>query len=139
MSGRASLLLTSALLAVVVTLSGCNLGSAEDRFVRPGSPRTSPTGGFTAEIQNGPERDGAPSWVVVVRDSAGGEVFRDDFAYSIRHRIGVTWRSDRDQLWIVSTEAGTHYVQQGAGQRWDKRAVTQDTRDQVPEEIAKLR
>jgi hypothetical protein len=129
-------------LAVVLLLAGCSMfgrsTDRQDRFVRPGAPRTSPSGTFTASVVPGPRQNGVDTLVVVITDRAGAEVFRDDYAYSSRHGVGVTWLSDRDQLWILSSDVGTSYVEPTGG-RWTKVAITPETRADIPAEIDKLR
>jgi hypothetical protein len=121
-----------------LVLAGCPSREAE-RFVRPGSPRSSPSGAFTASLQAGAEQDGVAMWVVVIAQADGAEVFRDNHAYSARHGVGVTWLSARDQLWILSADEGNAYVQKSNdGRSWVKVMLGPSNRDSVPEEIARL-
>ncbi len=61
-----------------------------------------------------------PTWIVVITDRAGREVFRDNDAYSSRHGVGITWRSGKDELWLLSSDVGTSYVRQDAEGAWRK-------------------
>lgn len=47
------------------------------------------------------------SWIVVITERAGREVFRDGEAYSSRHGVGITWLTDTDELWVLSSDVGT--------------------------------
>jgi hypothetical protein len=137
----ARLSLVGASVAVVLALAGCLMsrgsGSGEDRFVRPGAPRNSPSGSFTASVVPGPDQDGVATTIVVISDATGKEVFRDNYAYSNRHGVGVTWLSTQDQLWILSSDVGSAHVDRtDAG--WTKTMVTPETKASVPEEITRL-
>ena len=127
--------------ALVLVLAGCSIfgrsGGRQDRFARPGAPRTSPSGAYIASVVPGPPENGVDTLVVVITDGSGLEVFRDDYAYSTRHGVGVTWLSDRDQLWILSADVGHSYVEIRDG-RWTKVDITPETSDSVPGEIADL-
>jgi hypothetical protein len=95
---------------------GCGMfRSLDERFVVPDRPRHSPSGEFLALVEDGPVQNGVRTWVVVLVDSDGAEVFRDDYAYSTRHGVGVTWLSDEDQVWILSGDVGTAYVEREVG------------------------
>ncbi|MGH3937378.1 MAG: hypothetical protein ACRDTG_01885 [Pseudonocardiaceae bacterium] len=134
------LLLLGALTAV---LAGCAalFGSdrVNERFARPEHPRTSPSGQFVAHVEFGPEQNGVLTWVVVITDRGGHEVFRDNYAYSSRHGVGITWLSGKDQLWLLSSDVGTSSVQQDAGSTWRKEYPRLGHFDQdVPPEIREL-
>jgi hypothetical protein len=130
-------------LAVVLALAGCAIfgrtAKDEDRFVRPDSPRTSPSGSFVASVEDGPRQDGVGTLVVVISDDAGAEVFRDQYAYSTRHGVGVTWLSGHDQLWILSSDVGTAHVDRRDDGTWTKTAITPETKGDIPQEIADLK
>jgi len=121
-------------------MSACGMfgRSKDDRFVRPDAPRSAPSGEFTASVENGPGQNGVKTWIVVIKDRGGREVFRDDYRYSTRHGVGVTWLSNRDQLWILSSDVGRAYVERGADGVWTKTKITPETRKSVPEEIDRL-
>jgi hypothetical protein len=125
-----------------VSLAGC--GSARrsseppDRFVGAGSPRTSPSGQFVASVKDGPDQNGVPTWIVVIATASGRVVFEDDEAYSRRHGVGVTWLSNHDQLWILSSDVGTAHVDRAGAGAWVKTTITPDTVTTVPDEIARL-
>lgn len=106
--------------------------------MRPGSPRASPSGRFSAALVSGPRQNGVETLVVVIKDQSRDEVFRDDRAHSARHGVGVTWATGRDQLWILSADQGTSYVED-LGDGWQRVEITPETRDRVPAEIANLR
>jgi hypothetical protein len=133
--------LAAASVALVLVLAGCAIfgrsGGRQDRFARPGSPRPSPSGAYIASVVPGPPENGVDTLVVVITDQSGHEVFRDDDAYSTRHGVGVTWLSDRDQLWILSADVGHSYVEIRDG-RWAKVDITPETTASVPGEIASL-
>jgi hypothetical protein len=128
------------LVLVVSVVSACSLfgRGGQDRFVREDAPRTSPSGQFTASLKPGPEQSGVKTWAVVISDKDGGEVFRDPRNYSDRHGVGVTWLSSADQLWILSSDIGTSYVERQGG-AWVKTEITPETRDRIPDEIQKLK
>lgn len=127
--------------ALAVTWSGGDGGAAgtreDDRFVRPGAPGVAPSGAVTAYTEPGPEQDGVSTWVVVLRDRGGAEVFRDDYAYSDRHGVGVTWLSTADQLWVLSADVGDAHVDR-VGTGWVKTVLTPGTVGDKPEEIRRL-
>ena len=133
--------LVAASVALVLVLTGCAIfgrsGGRQDRFARPGAPRTSPSGEYIASVVAGPPENGVETLVVVITDRSGREVFRDDDAYSTRHGVGVTWLSDRDQLWILSADVGHSYVEAQDG-RWTKVDITPESTASIPGEIADL-
>lgn len=108
-----------------------------DRFVRPDAPKAAPSGTYTAHAEAGPDQNGVATWVVVIRDRSGTEVFRDDYAYSTRHGVGITWLSTADQLWVLSADVGDAHVDRtDAG--WSKTKLTPSTLGDKPEEIRRL-
>ncbi len=114
-------------------------GQKDERFATPDHPLPSPSGGYVAAPEMGPEQNNVQTWVVVIRDRSGTEVFRDDYAYSTRHGVGVTWLSTADQLWILSGDVGTAHVDRMPDGTWRKTAITPETVGQVPAEIAQLK
>lgn len=126
--------------AVLLVLAGCGgKGTArDDRFVRPGVPKPSPSGGYTAYAENGPAQNGVATWIAVVRDNSGAEVFRDNYAYSTRQGIGFTWLSGRDQLWLLSADVGDAHVDRKSDGSWAKTVITPETSGDVPDEIRQL-
>ncbi|MHC9294436.1 hypothetical protein ACRCUN_18375 [Mycobacterium sp. LTG2003] len=126
-------------LVVAIALSGCAWFGGDggrDRFVAPGSPKLSPSGDYTAAVDTGAAQNGVETWVALIIDESGAEVFRDDYAYSTRHGTGVTWLSTHDQLWLLSRDVGAAHVDRGTDGSWRKTAVTPETR--VPTEIREL-
>lgn len=81
---------------IVGILSGCGLfggGSSrrDDRFAQPDHPKDSPSGQYSVSVDMGPNENGVDTWAAVIRDKATGtEVFRDSYAYSSRHGVGIT-------------------------------------------------
>lgn len=139
-SGRLVLggLLAGAIAAA--SIIGCSSRQPlDERFVLPDRPLLSPSGEFAAQVDDGPVQNGVHTWVVVITDATGSEVFRDDYAYSTRHGVAVTWLSTRDQLWILSADVGTSYVGPGADGVWVKIGITPETLDSIPDEIEILR
>lgn len=129
---------------VVVVTAGCGMfgrgGKAQDRFVRPGAPRTSPTGAFVASVEETDSGSGSvKTWTTVVVNASGAEVFRDTYAYSTRHALAVTWLSTKDQLWILSSDVGTAHIEPATDGKWVKTAITPQTRPDIPEEISDLK
>jgi hypothetical protein len=131
--------LIAAVMALLVAALGCT-PAEQDRFVGPGEPRVSPSGDHTATVEERADEHGVPSWTVVITEASGTEVFRDDEAYSAgrNHGVGVIWLSDRDQLWILSSDIGRAHVERDASGSWTKTAITPQTRDSIPQEIADL-
>lgn len=133
-----------AVTAVVGVLAGCTAlfgsdRSADERFARPGHPRTSPSGEFVAHAELGPEENGVQTRIVVITERGGHEVFRDTEPYSSRHGVGITWLTDTDELWILSADVGTSYVQQDTDGTWSKEYPRLDHyNDDVPAEIQDL-
>ncbi|MBU8810941.1 hypothetical protein [Mycolicibacterium goodii] len=126
--------------AVMVVLSGCQpLGAhhGAERFVRPGSPRVSPSTIYTAAVDRGPVHDGVETWVAVIIDESGAEVFHDDHAFSAGHETDITWLSNEDQLWLLSREVGSAHVDRHPDGRWIKTTVSPDA-DSMPAEIREL-
>lgn len=129
-------------IAIAALVAGCGLfGRADrtaDRFVRPGQPKSSPSGSYTAFADYGPEDHGVTTWVAVIKDAAGNEVFRDEDNYSSRHGVGITWLSTEDQLWLLSSDVGTAHVDRSADGTWVKTWMNPETIGTVPEEIKSL-
>jgi hypothetical protein len=119
--------LLAALAALLVVLTGCG-GDREDRFVRPGAPKASPSGNFVAHAESASE--------VKVTDRDGGEVFRKSYEYATSYRddaIGVVWLSTEDQLWVLVPGGRTsERVEAGPDGVW--RAVEAE----LPGEITRL-
>jgi hypothetical protein len=114
-------------------------GRGDGRFATPERPMASPSGRYTAEVTLGPEENGVKTWMVRIRESQSGQlVFTDDYAYSTRHPLRITWLSTADQLWLVSGDVGTSHVDPQPDGTWTKKAVTPDDRAAVPEEIRQL-
>ncbi|MGH3751694.1 MAG: hypothetical protein ACRDRP_03190 [Pseudonocardiaceae bacterium] len=135
------------LIAVAIaaaTLPGCAAlfggnRDADERFARPGQPRTSPSGAFVARADLGPQQNGVPTWLVVITDRAGRELFRDTEAYSSRHGVGITWLTGADQLWVLSSDVGTSTVQRDVTGVWSKRYPRPGHfNEDVPSEIRDL-
>lgn len=132
------------IIAVVSVLAGCTAlfgadRNVDGRFVRPEQPQTSPSGEFVAHAELGPEQNGVQTWIVVITEPGGREVFRDTEAYSSRHGVGITWLTGTDQLWLLSADVGTSYVQRNVDGAWRKdypRPGHYD--DDVPTEIRDL-
>lgn len=128
-------------LLIAGTLGGCGIlgGSsrgADDRFARPDHPRDSPSGHYTASVDLGRNQNGVDTWVAVIRNNTTGtEVFRDPYAYSTRHGIGITWLSTNDQLWLLSGDVGTSHVDRQPDGTWVKANIYPDTAGDIPEEI----
>lgn len=137
--------ITTVTIAVAVAvLAGCTAlfgtgRGADERFARPGQPQTSPSGEFVAQADLGPEQNGVQTWIVVITERDGREVFRDAEAYSSRHGVGITWLTGTDQLWVLSADVGTSYVQQDAAGTWRKQYPRPGHDDEdVPTEIRNL-
>jgi len=133
--------LAGVLVVALIVVAGCSLfgSDSDDRFVDVGRPKESPSGAFTASLEEGPEQNGVETHIVVISDADGREVFRDDYAYSTRHGVRVTWLSSDDQLWILSSDVGTAHVDRQEDGTWTKTAITPETADTIPAEIADLR
>jgi len=102
----------AALVALLLVLAGCG-GGREDRFVRPGEPRESPSGNFVAHAENGSE--------VRVTDRDGADVFRKSYEYATSSRadgIGVVWLSEVDQLWVLVPGDTSERVEAGPDGVW---------------------
>jgi hypothetical protein len=141
---RAVLTAAAAVALVVMIASGVWIAFDRpairgDRFVQPGSSKPAPSGQYTAAAENGPVQNGVATWVVLVRDTSGAEVFRDDYAYSLRHGVGITWLSSADQLWVLSADVGTAHIDRAPDGSWHKTLITPETVATIPEEIRNLR
>lgn len=138
-------------LATVSALSGCqprDMDNAHrtpaqaealprERLVAPDRPQQAPSGGFQARFVAGPPQGSVKTWLVVVADSAGTEVFRDSQPYSARHAVAAIWLSTADQLWVLSSDVGMAKVDRDAAGRWHKTTITPETLASVPPEIAR--
>lgn len=123
------------ILAVVAIVAGC--GTGEDGaapIVTPDRSQASPSGTYTAYVQEGPEENGVKTWVLLVRDQAGKEVFRDRSAYSTRNGVMISWLStEPEQLWVYSGDVGVHKIAPGAKGGWTRTGVETEN---VPAEIS---
>lgn len=123
------------ILAVIAIAVGC--GKSDDAaaaIVTPNQAQTSPSGTYTAYVQEGPEENGAKAWVVLVRDQAGNEVFRDRSAYNPRDGLMISWLStEPEQLWVYSGDVGVHKIAPGAKGGWTRAGVETEN---VPAEIS---
>jgi hypothetical protein len=147
-SRRTIILAVTVALTVLTTMTGCGLfgigqsdsarGRYDERFVLLNRPHKSPSGQYIASVIAGPDQNGVATRVVVISDSAGKEVFHDDMPYSVRHGLGVTWLSTKDQLWILSGDIGTSYLQSD-GSTWTRTSITPETTKDIPEEIQDLK
>lgn len=125
--------------AVAALVAACGLfGKSDrtnDRFVQPGQPKMSPSGSYTALADHGPEENGVATWVAVIQDKFGKEVFRDTETYSTRHGVGITWLSNADQLWLLSSDVGTAHVDRNPDGTWTKTWMNPQTVKDIPAEI----
>ena len=116
----------AALFALLV-LTGCG-SDREDRFARPGAPKSSPSGNFVAHAESASE--------VRVTDRNGGEVFKKSYEYATSYRndgIGVVWMSTKDQLWVlVPGERKSERIEAGPDGVW------QAVEAELPGEITRL-
>lgn len=128
------------LLALV--LIACDRTSPPDKddnkLVTPGHSAVSPSGNFTAYVENGPDDNKVKTWVPVIRDKSGTEVFRDGKdeygPYSTRHTTYVAWLSTKpNELWIYSGDVGTFFISPGQDGKW-----TKEHAGVVPQEIKDL-
>jgi hypothetical protein len=111
----------------------------DKRFATPERSVVSPSGRYTAEVIFGPEQNGVRTWIARIRDGRSGElVFVDDYAYSTRHRLRITWLSTADQLWLISGDVGTSHVDAEPDGSWTKTPIGPGGRANVPEEIRRL-
>lgn len=134
--------LLAGLVAVSAIVAGCSLfGQSKsldgDRFVRPDHPVDSPSGQYTAAVEHGPAENGVETWIPVIRDKNGTEVFRDDHdsyaPYSTRSVLYVTWLSSKPaELWVYSGDVGEFATSQQADGTWAKRG------EAAPKEITDL-
>ncbi|MGI8647788.1 MAG: hypothetical protein ACR2JX_06145 [Mycobacteriales bacterium] len=129
--------------ALVAILMGCGTSdrtnAQEERFVGIGKPKLSSSGLYTASVKFGPEENSVKTWIAVINDTSGTEVFRDDYAYSPRHRLTITWLSGHDQLWILSSDVGTSHIDRQPDGTWKKIDITPETLGEVPAEINQYR
>lgn len=135
------LLTVLALLAAALT--GCSLfGSSRppkdtDRLVTPDHSVASPSGEYTASVEYGAEENGVRTWIPVIHDKSGKEVFRDDHddysPYSTRQKLLITWLSSKPaELWVYSGDVGTFVITAQPNGTWGKQGAT------APEEITDL-
>lgn len=134
--------LLAALVAVSAIVAGCSLfGQSKsldgDRFARPDHPVDSPSGQYTAAVESGPTENGVETWIPVIRDKNGNEVFRDvhdSYApYSTRSVLYVTWLSSKPaELWVYSGDVGEFAISQQPDGTWAKRV------EAAPKEITEL-
>ncbi|WP_156213060.1 hypothetical protein [Lentzea aerocolonigenes] len=116
-------------LAAVLALflvAGCG-SDREDRFARPGAPKTSPSGKFVAHAESASE--------VKVTDRNGGEVFRKSYEYATSSRadgIGVVWLSKQDQLWVLVPGDTSERIEPGPDGVWTA------VKAELPGEITRL-
>ena len=116
----------TAFVAFVLFLTGCG-SDREDRFARPGAPKSSPSGKFVAHAESASE--------VRVTDRNGGEVFRKSYEYATSSRadgIGVVWLSTQDQLWVLVPGDSSERIEAGPDGVWTA------TRAELPGEITRL-
>jgi len=116
----------AALAALLLVLTGCG-SDREDRFARPGAPKSSPSGKFVAHAESASE--------VRVTDRDGGDVFRKTYEYATSSRadgIGVVWLSEQDQLWVLVPGDASERIEPGPDGVWTA------TRAELPREITRL-
>lgn len=128
-------LLAGLTLGIVLGLGACSLfgGSGSTELANSsGTVIDAPQGSASAELVAGPEQNGVATLVPVISEG-GAEVYHDPSAYSTRHGVAITWQSDGEALWVVSSDVGTFKVARtGAG--WEKSASTDlpsDVRDRL--------
>ena len=123
--------LIAVILAVMAIVVGCGTSdNTAAAVVTPDRAQASPSGTYTAYVQEGTEE----TWVVLIRDQAGKEVFRDRSAYSTRHGVTVSWLStEPEQLWVYSGDEGVHKIAPGAKGGWTRTGVETGN---VPTEIS---
>ncbi|QZH68045.1 hypothetical protein [Mycolicibacterium farcinogenes] len=129
--------IVAVILSVMAIAAGCGKGDdSAAHTVTPEHAQTSPSGTYTAYAQNGPVENGADTWVVVVRDNAGQEVFHDRSAYSPAKGVMITWLpTEPDQLWVYSADAGVYRIAPGSHGGWTRSGVKPEN---VPSEISGL-
>ncbi|QZH60230.1 hypothetical protein K1X22_29675 [Mycolicibacterium farcinogenes] len=129
--------IVAVILAVMAIAVGC--GKSDDsaaQTVTPEHAQTSPSGVYTASVQDGPEENGAKTWVVVVRDKAGQEVFHDRSAYNPADGVMITWSpTEPEQLWVYSGDAGVYRIAPGSHGGWTRAGVKPEN---VPSEVSTL-
>jgi hypothetical protein len=117
----------AAVVALLLVLTSCG-SDREDRFARPGAPKSSPSGKFVAYAESASE--------VRVTDRNGGEVFKKSYEYATSYRndgIGVVWMSTKDQLWVlVPGERKSERIEAGPDGVW------QAVEAELPGEITRL-
>lgn len=118
-------------IVAVLLLALVACGSQEDRFVRPGVPRTSPSGNYVAHTESVSGKT-----VLLITNPAGDELYRDSLEYWTSERndgVGVLWLSDRDQLWLLVPGSTHQRVEPDAQGAWHRVADSE-----LPEEIKRL-
>lgn len=106
------------------------------RLVTASHPVASPSARYSAALTPATVTGGVQTYVVVIRDAAGRELFRDTATYTADQGLAVAWLSTRDQLWLQSESATSHVDLVGAA--WRKTAITPATVDTIPAEIKAL-
>ncbi|WP_174683199.1 hypothetical protein [Mycolicibacterium fortuitum] len=131
--GKRLVAVTVAVMAIAV---GC--GKSDEpasATVTPGHSQTSPSDAYTAFAEEGSEEDGAKTWVVVIRDKAGQEVFHDHSSYRTPG-VMIAWLpTEPEQLWVYSNDEGIYRIAPGSHGGWTRGAVK---RENVPSEISSL-
>ncbi|AMU64651.1 hypothetical protein B9M81_04775 [Mycobacteroides abscessus] len=128
------------LLAMTALITGCSLfGQSRssldgNRLVRPDRPVDSPSGDSTASVEYGPIENNVKTWVPVIRDKNGNEVFRDVYdSYAPYSTLYVTWLSSRPaELWVYSGDVGEFAISAQPDGTWTKRT------EPAPQEITAL-
>ncbi|AWG67116.1 hypothetical protein DDT46_16775 [Mycobacteroides abscessus] len=110
----------------------------DNKLVTPDHSAVSPSGDFTASVEYGPEENKVKTWVPVIRDKSGNEVFRDGKdeygPYSTRQTTYVAWLSTKpNELWIYSGDVGVFSVSPDQSGSWTKKSDSN-----VPQEIKEL-
>ncbi|MGA5545812.1 hypothetical protein ACPCIR_28565 [Mycobacterium sp. NPDC051198] len=128
--------LIAVILAVLAVAVGCGKSdNAAAAVVTPGHDQRSPSDAYTASAQDGPDENGGKTWVPVIRDEAGREVFHDHSSYRTPGVV-ITWLpTEPEQLWVYSDEDGIYRIAPGSHGGWTRSAVK---RENVPSEISNL-
>ncbi|MBP2450938.1 hypothetical protein [Mycolicibacterium lutetiense] len=128
--------LIAVILAVMVIVAGCGKSdNAAAAIVTPGHDQASPSDAYTAVAEEGPDENGVKTWVVVIRDKAGQEVFHDHSSYRTPG-VMITWLpTEPEQLWVYSGDAGVYRIAPGSHGGWTRSVVK---RENVPPEISSL-
>lgn len=108
-----------ALVALLVLLTGCvGGGPSNNPFVQKGATQASPSGAFTAELQETTEK-GFTEYRPIITDASGNAVWQSETAFVERYFPGVAWEKDTDVLWILSSDVGNSRVEQ-TGSSWEQ-------------------